>query len=139
MTTMIRAIMAFLGLFMLMPGVVKFVEPFKTYFATQIANSELPFPAVAYWAGQLGEISVGLVLFSLVFCWNFLQPSLLRKAFYFSHSLVAIIMMVSLYVHAHPAVPKEVLPMEEKFPYLSILLLIGIAVNAVLVKKVLFP
>lgn len=136
MTRLIRAVMAFLGLFMLVPGVVKFFDPFKTFFTTQIAMSELSFPTLSYWMGQLGEISIGLLLFSLVFFWNKFTSAFLQRGFYFSHIIVTIIMLVSLYVHAHPAGPVEVLPMEEKFPFLSIVLLLGVVANMVLIRKV---
>ena len=135
MTKSMRAITAFIGLFMLMPGTVKFFDPFKTMFTVQIKNSELPFPVLSYWAGQLGEISVGLMLFALVFFWDKIQSTVAEKIFYLSHLLVAVIMAVSLYVHAHPNVPAEVLPFEEKFPFLSILLLILVGLNIYLYRK----
>lgn len=45
-----------LGAFMVMAGTVKLFDPFATMFAKQIALSELPFPTLSRWMGQLGEI-----------------------------------------------------------------------------------
>ena len=56
MKTSIKIITGFLCFFMLIPGLVKFTEPFKTFFSTQISKSELPFPLLTFWSGQLGEI-----------------------------------------------------------------------------------
>ncbi len=41
---------------MVMAGTVKFFDPFATMFAKQIALSDLPFPTLSRWMGQLGEI-----------------------------------------------------------------------------------
>lgn len=129
MTKIMRAIAAFLGLFMLMPGTVKFFDPFKTFFTVQITESQLPFPTLAYWTGQLGEIAVGAVLFALAFFWKKFPVSMALKAFYLSHLVVTVILLVSLYVHAHPNVPAHVLPMEQKFPFLTVLMLFLIGLN----------
>lgn len=135
MTKLLKATTGFIAFFMLIPGTVKFVDPFKTFFTTQIANSQMPFPTLSYWAGQLGEISMGLLLFALVFFWNRFPKELAIKAFYFGHMVVGFIMLVSLYVHAHPDVPAEVLPFEKKFPLLSIIMLCLIGINTYLINK----
>lgn len=135
MNKLLKATTGFIAFFMLIPGTVKFFDPFKAFFTTQIANSQMPFPTLSYWAGQLGEISMGLLLFSLVFFWNRFPKELAKKAFYFGHTIVAFIMLVSLYVHAHPDVPAEVLPFEEKFPFLSIIILCLIGLNIYLINK----
>lgn len=134
MTKLMKGIAAFIGLFMLMPGVVKFFDPFKTMFTIQITESGLPFQ-LSYWAGQLGEISVGLLLFALVIFWEKIAPALAEKTFYISSMVVTVILIVSLYVHAHPDVPAHVLPMEEKFPFLSLLLLFLVGLNLFLYRK----
>lgn len=136
MAKSIRAITAFLGLFMLMPGTVKFFDPFKTMFTVQITESELPFPILSYWTGQLGEIFIGLLLFILVFFWGKIASSIAERAFYLGNLGVTVIMLVSLYVHSHPNVPAHVLPMEQKFPFLSLLLLFLVGLNIYLYKKI---
>jgi len=136
MTKVMRAITAFLSLFMLMPGTVKFIDPFKTFFTVQITESQLPFPTLSYWAGQLSEITVGLVLFTLVFFWNRIPRAIVNKAFYLSQLVVTVILLVSLYVHAHPNVPPHVLPMEQKFPFLSLLMLSLICLNVYVHRQV---
>lgn len=135
MNKLLKATTGFIAFFMLIPGTVKFFDPFKTFFTTQIANSQMPFPALSYWAGQLGEISMGLLLFSLVFFWNRFPKDLAVKAYNFGNMVVAFILLVSLYVHAHPDVPAEVLPFEEKFPFLSIIMLCLIGLNLFLMKR----
>ena len=60
-------ITAFLGISMFMFGVLKFIDPFKTWYVTQVTKSELPFPSLSYWSGQLGEIVVGLALILTLF------------------------------------------------------------------------
>lgn len=135
MTLSAKLITGFLGFFMLIPGLVKFTDPFKTYFTTQIAKSELPFPILSYWGGQIGEIVTGLILFSLVFYGSKFAPNLARRLFYFGHLMLTAILLVALYVHFHPAVPAEVLPFEEKAPYLTVIMLVLAAVNLFIWKK----
>ena len=121
---------------MFVPGFVKFFEPFKTMFTTQIAKSELPFPETSFWAGQLGEVSVGLTLLTLLFVWQKLTPSVANKIFYAGNFAVTVIMCVAVYVHLHPDVPAHVLPMEKKAPFLAVFTLFMVAVNIYLHRKV---
>ena len=136
MTRPIRIITSIIAIFMLFPGTVKFFDPFKTMFTDQITKSELPFPAVSYWAGQLGEISVGLLLFGLLLFERKFIPVITNKIFYLGNFIVAVIMVVSIYVHMHPNVPADILPLEEKFPFLSILILFLVGSNLYLYKKI---
>jgi len=127
--------LSFLGFFMLIPGLVKFVDPFKTFFIEQIAYTELPFPFLTRVMGQSSEILTGLILFYLVFYSTKINKELFGKLFYFSHLMLVIILSVALYVHFHPAVPAEILPFEEKKPFLTVAMLIGVALNIFLIKQ----
>lgn len=135
MTITSRAITIFLSFFMLVPGMVKFLEPFRTFYTKQILLSELPFPALSYWSGQIGEIITGLILLYLIFMSNKINYRWRDLLFFSAHLIVTSILLVSLYVHYHPAVPAEILPFESKPPYLSFLMLILIPVNIKLVQK----
>ena len=129
MTRSVRIISSFIGLFMLAPGVFKFFEPFKTMFTIQIVNSDLPLPVLTYWTGQLSEICVGLLLLSLLLFWHKIPFSVADKSFYLGNMIVIFIMMVAIYVHLHPDVPANVLPMEKKPPYLAVLILFLAGLN----------
>lgn len=104
-------------------------------FANQIALSELPFPVLLNWAGQLGEISSGIVLLALlIFRQNF-TPNIADKLFYFVNVLITIIMLVAIYVHLHPNVPAETLPLGTKPPYLTVFILMLVGLNTWLRRK----
>lgn len=51
----------FLAIAMLMFGMLKFVDPFKGWYAVQIVESNLG--QLSYVMGIAGEISVGIILF----------------------------------------------------------------------------
>lgn len=135
MTKFTRLITGYLGAIMFVPGFVKFFEPFKTMFSVQIAKSGLPFPEMSYWYGQLGELSTGLTMLVLFLFWDKISPAVTDKMFYISHLLVTIIMVVAVYVHLHPDVPAEVLPMEKKPPFLAVFTLIMVGLNIYLHKR----
>ncbi|GGP57755.1 hypothetical protein [Shewanella saliphila] len=112
-----------LGSFLIMAGTVKFFDPFTTMFASQIALSELPFPTLARWAGQLGEIMAGvLFVLSLMIKQRF-TPKLAKLIFYTASGLTTVIMLVAVYVHLLPGVPAEVLPLQSKPPVLTLIVL----------------
>ncbi|ACD97401.1 conserved hypothetical protein; putative membrane protein (plasmid) [Trichlorobacter lovleyi SZ] len=120
---------------MLVPGTVKFFEPFKTFFTTQIDRSGLPFSTLTFWSGQLGEITVGLTLLAFLFLWEKITPSWAKKIFYGGNLAVTVIMLVALYVHLHPAVPAEVLPFEKKAPLLTVFTLLMVFLNVYLYRN----
>ena len=126
--------LGFLGFFMLIPGLVKFTDPFKTYFVEQIAYSELPFPELSRILGQGFEIQIGIIFFVLVFLGHKLSENRFKKMFYYAHFVVTIILIVALYVHFHPAVPAEILPFEEKRPFLTVAMLLFVVLNQFLFK-----
>ena len=55
--------------------------------------------------------------------------------FYYSHAVVSVILLTALYVHFHPAVPAEILPFEEKRPFLTIAMIIAVVLNIFLFKS----
>ncbi len=113
----------------------KFFNPFKTFFLVQFEKSELPFPEMANWMGQFNEIAVGLVLISFVVFPDKWHSKLRLPVFYIANSVLAFILLVSVYVHMHPAVPAEVLPMAIKPPVLSIVMLLMVAGNMYLFRN----
>ncbi|MEH0715237.1 hypothetical protein [Vibrio owensii] len=112
-----------LGAFMVMAGTVKFFDPFTTMFAKQIALSELPFPTLSRWAGQLGEIFAGLLLLMVMIGNKALAAPIKDKAMQLSTLLTTAIMIVAVYVHLLPSVPAEVLPLQSKPPVMTLLIL----------------
>lgn len=112
-----------LGAFMVMAGTVKFFDPFTTMFAKQIALSELPFPTLSRWAGQLGEIFAGLLLLVVMIGNKVLAAPIKYKAMQLSALLTTAIMIVAVYVHLLPNVPAEVLPLQSKPPVMTLIIL----------------
>ena len=113
-----KIITAFLGIAMFMFGVLKFVDPFKTWYHTQVEKSELPFQAFSYWSGQLGEIAVGMML--LLSLWPTVnqQPAYRQRLRLLANILVIIMMATAFYVHMHPGVPESVLPLKIRPPFI---------------------
>lgn len=112
-----------LGAFLLMAGTVKFFDPFTTMFAKQIALSELPFPTLSRWAGQLGEMTAGVLLLVVMIGGRKLNTELRNKAMLASTLLTTAIMVVAVYVHLLPSVPAEVLPLQSKPPVMTLVIL----------------
>ncbi|WP_045421269.1 hypothetical protein [Vibrio jasicida] len=112
-----------LGAFMVMAGTVKFFDPFTTMFAKQIALSELPFPTLSRWAGQLGEIFAGLLLLMVMIGNKAFAAPIKDKAMQLSTLLTTAIMTVAVYVHLLPSVPAEVLPLQSKPPVMTLIIL----------------
>ncbi|EKO3839425.1 hypothetical protein [Vibrio harveyi] len=112
-----------LGAFMVMAGTVKFFDPFTTMFAKQIALSELPFPTLSRWMGQLGEIFAGLLLLVVMIGNKVLAAPIKDKAMQLSALLTTVIMIVAVYVHLLPNVPAEVLPLQSKPPVMTLIIL----------------
>ena len=123
-----------LGAFLLMAGTVKFFDPFTTMFANQIALSELPFPVLSRWAGQLGEMGAGALLLVIMIGGKKITGDLRDKAMLLSTLLTTAIMLVAVYVHLLPNVPAEVLPLQSKPPVMTLVILALAWLNAYLYK-----
>jgi len=115
---------ALLGGFLLMGGMAKFFQPFASMFASQIELSELPFPTLSKFAGQMGEISAGLLYLLVLSKGKLISSKLASYALNGATFLTMIIMSVAVYVHLLPSVPAEVLPLQSKPPVLTIIVMI---------------
>lgn len=128
MTKTNRIISGFLGISMFMFGVLKFVNPFKSWYSTQIMKSELPFPNLSFWSGQIGEIIVGIVLICILLSGSKLKQNILNKIFSIANGSIIMMMLVAFYVHLHPNVPSEVLPLKISPPIIpGVFMLLAIA------------
>jgi len=112
----------FLAISMFMFGVLKFVNPFKAWYSTQVTNSDLG--QIAYSMGIMGEIAVGVVLF----CCLIYEQRISTKLYTFFTNLsffaIMIMMLTGVYVHLHPNVPANVLPLKIKPPYIPVFFLL---------------
>lgn len=124
-----------LGGFLLMAGTVKFFEPFTTLFATQIALSELPFPVLSKWAGQLGEILAGGMFLTLLIAGKKRLAAVADILLYGASLLTTFIMLVAIHVHLLPGVPAAVLPLQSKPPVLTLIVLALVVGNALLYRR----
>lgn len=111
-----KIITLLLGLSLFSFGVLKFVDPFKSWYTTQITNSGLNM--FFYWLGQLGEISVGLLYFFLLVYHKKISKSNFKWLMKFANLTVIIMMLFAVYVHMHPNVPADILPLKISHPYL---------------------
>lgn len=114
-----------LGLMSLAFGVLKFVSPFKDWYATQIETSGLP--RLAYSLGILGEILIGIA---------FLFPYLItvtsakkRLLLILANSGLILMMMAATVVHVIPEVPASVLPLKIKPPIIPLIVLAIAGIN----------
>lgn len=119
-----------IGVFLLMAGTVKFFSPFADMFASQVALSGLPFPTLASWAGQLGEMLAGGLFLFLVLARKNVSKSLADRLFFGATALTGIIMAVAVYVHLQPGVPASVLPLQTKPPVLTLIVMALVGFNA---------
>lgn len=122
----------FLGTSMLMFGVLKFFNPFKSWYATQIVNSGMG--DLSYLLGIAGEITAGgLLLYATI-------STVTRKNVYgliviLSSALIVFMMATGVYVHMHPEVPADVLPLKIKPPYIPLIFLMLALFNIWKVRK----
>lgn len=112
-------------------GVLKFFDPFRSWYSVQINSSG--FDAGAYWMGISGEIVAGLTLLSVAI---FIKKSsvVARLAVQGACILIVVMMATGIYVHLHPNVPAEVLPLKIKPPYIPAFFLALAVLNLVLGK-----
>ena len=116
----------FLGSTTLLFGFAKFFEPFRTWFDVQITKSGLPRFSIPM--SIAGEISIGLGLLS--------ASCLTRNPCNFSGPMVSAAsaglianMAGATYVHLHPEVPADVLPLKIKPPFIPLFFMALAAVN----------
>ena len=111
---LIRLISWLLGVSMFVFGVLKLFPPFKDWYTVQITASGLS--PVSYALGIVGEVLTGFAfLFVLI---KKVSPQLYFRTLLVASFVIIIIMATGVYVHLHPAVPAEVLPLKIKPPYI---------------------
>lgn len=120
----------FLAISMFMFGILKFVNPFKGWYTVQVTNSGLGL--ISYTMGILGEIAIGT---TLILCLIYRQKisskvyNLLTNISFFT---IIIMMLTGVYVHLHPHVPADVLPLKIKPPYIPLFFLLIALSNIIL-------
>lgn len=128
-----------IGVFMLVTGLLKFVNPFKLWYQSQVFMSELPFPSLSYWGGQFGEIFIGALMLYLLFNKTFFLKNGMNKGFKMSltglNLIVIVMMLVACYVHIHPNVPHEVLPLKIKPPIIPLAFVLMSVYNIVSINR----
>lgn len=120
----------FLGISMFMFGVLKFVNPFKTWYSVQVTNSGLG--QLSYAMGIIGEIAVGITLIS---CLIFQQKIAYKIRYILTNVaffIIIVMMIAGTYVHLHPNVSADVLPLKIKPPYIPIFFLLAALSNLIL-------
>lgn len=137
MTKANRIITGILGISMFMFGILKFVNPFKGWYSTQVIKSELPFPSLSFWSGQIGEIIIGVLLLYILFFSSKILKNKFNTIFILGNVGIIIMMVVAFYVHLHPNVPADVLPLKISPPYIPGIFLLLAILNLHLKMKVL--
>ena len=111
-----------LGAMSLAFGSLKLISPFRDWYGVQIHTAGLP--AESYALGIIGEIVIGIA-FLVPLIWTST-----KRALWIVGSLGMIVMMgVAIYVHLHPAVPADVLPLKLKPPIIPAAVLIAAALT----------
>jgi hypothetical protein len=123
---------AFLGWVMFWFGLLKLIEPFRTQFNVQITKSRLPRFSIPM--GIVGEISIGLSLLSASRLSRKHSPRANPLTAAASAALIAN-MAGATYVHLHPEVPAEVLPLRIKPPFIPLLCMCLAAVNVIAAQR----
>lgn len=113
-----KTLSIFLGASMFAFGTLKFINPFKNWYTVQVQQSELPFEQFSYWSGQVGEILVGMLFLFLVYRGK--QVAKYSMWFFLANFLTISMMIVAIYVHMHPGVPNDVLPLKIKPPVIPL-------------------
>lgn len=131
-----RIITGILGISMFMFGILKFVNPFKDWYSTQVIKSELPFPTLSFWSGQIGEIIIGVFLLYILFFSSKVSKNKFNTIFILGNVGIIIMMIVAFYVHLHPNVPADVLPLKISPPYIPGIFLLLAILNLYLKIKV---
>ena len=135
MNLLIKIITGFLGVGMLLPGLGKFTEPFNTFIYKHLELTGIPFPEVMQYVVKLSEIGIGLILIYIAFFGNRLSTTFRNKIFYLGNSIISIMMVVAIYVHLHPNVPAEILPLGIKPPLMPLAYMLLVVLNTYLYKK----
>ncbi|OJZ64519.1 hypothetical protein BRW65_29030 [Mycobacterium paraffinicum] len=122
----------FLGSTMFLFGFLKFFEPFRTWFDVQITKSRLPRLCIPM--GIVGEISIGLSLLSAARVGR-QTPNLFGPIASAASAGLIANMAGATYVHVHPEVPADVLPLKIKPPVIPLIFMLLAAVNLVQLRR----
>ncbi len=107
----------FLGTTVFLFGFLKFFEPFRTQFNVQITKSGLPRFSLP--TGIAGEISIGLGLLSAS-CLRQKPTNLFNLIVSVASAGLIATMGGATYVHLHPEVPANALPLRIKPPFIPL-------------------
>ncbi len=123
----------FLSVTLFLFGILKFVDPFKGWYTEQITASGLA--QISYPLGIMGEIAVGLTLFLCLIYRNQISPRSYKLLTGFSYLGIIAMMLIAVYVHLHPNVPADVLPLNIKPPYIPVFFMLIACSNLYLTIK----
>lgn len=129
MSKHIKTLTIILGFFMLIPGIAKFTEPFKTFIYQHLFIINFPLPNTTQYVVKISEILIGITLLTLAFKKDLFNSNFRKKLFYINHIIIIIMMLVAIYVHMHPNVPAKVLPIEIKAPYMPLFYILLVIIN----------
>lgn len=135
MNLLMKIVTGFLGIGMLLPGLGKFTEPFKTFIYKQLSLTGIPFPEVMQHVVKLSEAAIGLTLIYIAFFGNRLSTAFRNKIFYLGNATIIVMMIVAIYVHLHPNVPAEILPLGIKPPIMAVAYILLVVLNTYLYRK----
>lgn len=116
----------FLGTAIFVFGVLKFFEPFNTWFHVQIAKSALPPAFIPL--GMTAEMSIGLGLL-LATVYRARLRSFFTPVVALASAGLVVSMAVAIYVHLQPEVPASVLPLGIKPPFIPLCFMLLAGLN----------
>lgn len=126
---------AILGLIILIPGLAKFTEPFKTFIYKHLELIGFPLPKFMQYIVALSEIGIGLTMLYLAFKANNLSATLRNKVFYLANLTIIFMMVIAVYTHLHPKVPEAILPLGYKPPLMPVSYILLVHLNVYLYLK----
>ncbi|OCX52064.1 hypothetical protein BEL04_11195 [Mucilaginibacter sp. PPCGB 2223] len=131
----IKLISWFLGIAMLMFGILKVLSPtINGWFAVQMKNSGLA-AYIPMWVGIAGEIMVGSAfIFCLVTDKN-LAKKKFRLGILLASAAIIPMMLTAIYVHLQPNVPAAVLPLKIKPPFIPAVFLLLALTNIYWIQR----
>lgn len=103
---------------MFMFGFLKFFHPFKGWYTVQITASNLG--RISYVMGIAGELLVGIIFLGTIILHNKFVIANKALLSILASAMVMVMMITGTYVHLHPSVPAEVLPMDIKPPFIPL-------------------
>ncbi len=131
----VKIVTGTLGFFMLIPGLAKLTEPFKTFIFQHLEIIGFPFPDLMQYVVKYSQIVIGLTLLFLAFKGNSLNLILRNQIFYLANFSVVVMMLVAIYTHLHPDVPAAILPVQFKPPILPFGYIFLVVINFILNRK----